>query len=316
MKYLIFLATMVFSYTSFGQTKEEYYEKASALFDKNDFKKAIVEIDKFLLIDSTDLNSLLLKANVLFKLKDYQNSFNLFTDIIKLYPTNTTALNQRGLLLQTVQEFDAAIEDYTMGLKLTNADSVKRGLYLNRGAAKIGVRNFQGAYDDFIRAYKIDSLDIGILNNLATVCDEVGKGEETLKYLYKILSIDSSFIGAYINIGFKYQEDGDYIKAIQYFSKAIQLKPNEPLAYSNRSFNYLKTGNLKAALVDVNKSLLLYPENSFAFKNRALIYIEMRQPKKACSDLSKAIELGFTTMYGQEAEELMAKYCNKKESKL
>lgn len=70
-----------------------------------------------------------------------------------------------------------------------------------------------------MRAYQIDSLDLSVLTNLATVCDEVGKGELTLKYLHKVLELDSTFISAWGNIGFKYQQMGNYNKAITYFNK-------------------------------------------------------------------------------------------------
>lgn len=297
---------------SFAQTPPEFYKKASDLYDKEDYQNALTQINKALATDSLNLDYLLTKANSLLRLKDYKTSFNVFSKAIYFHPTSVIALNQRGLLLQTIQEFEYAIQDYNTALALPDIDSFKISLYINRGASKIGMRDFLGAYDDFILANKIDSLDIGVLNNLATVCDEVGRGNETLKYLFKILAIDSSFIGTYVNIGFKYQEDGDYKKAIEYFTKAIKLDPKEPLAYSNRSFNYLKTGDLNAALADVNKSIELYPANSFAFKNRALIYIAMKKIDKACSDLDEAINLGFTKMYGAEVEDLKYKHCKSK----
>ena len=312
MKYFFIFIGILFSTGAFAQSNAELYNRASILFDKGDYKSAIVHIDKALRKDSTELNYLLLKANSLFLLKDYQRSFNLFSDIIEMYPSNTVPLNQRGLLLRTIQKFDESIEDFTDALKLTKNDSIRNSLYINRGASKIGIRDYDGAYKDFMKAYKIDSLNIGTLNNIATVCDEVGKGDETLSYLFKIIKINPKFSGAYVNIGFKYQQDSDYVKAIEYFTKAIKLSPKEPLAYSNRSFNYLKVGNLKAALADVNKSIELYPENSFAFKNRALIYLALRKTNNACSDLDKAIDLGFNISYGAEATDLLAKYCVKK----
>lgn len=304
----LFVALVSFS-ISFAQTGEAFYKKANEYYDKGDFKNTIIQADQALRTDTSNINYLLIKANSLLNLKEYQKAFDVFTKTLLLHPTSLVALNQRGLLLRTVQEFEAAIEDFNTALALPGIDSFRLSLYINRGAAKIGIRNFQGAYDDFMLAYKIDSLDIGTLNNLATVCDEVGRGNETLKYLFKILALDSTFIGTYVNIGFKYQEDGNYKKAVDYFTKAVQLDPNEPLAYSNRSFNRMKLGDLPGALTDVNKSIDLYPTNSYAFKNRALIYIAMKKNEKACADLAEASRLGFTQMYGPEVDELKTKHC-------
>jgi tetratricopeptide (TPR) repeat protein len=312
MRSFLLVIAILFVAISFAQTPAEFYKKADEFYEKEDYQNALTQINKALVSDSLNLDYLLTKANSLLRLKDYKASFNVFSKAIYYHPTSAVALNQRGLLLQTIQEFEYAIQDYNTALTISNIDSIKLSLYINRGASKIGIREFQGAYDDFTLAYKIDSLNIGVLNNLATVCDEVGRGKETLKYLFKILAIDSSFIGTYVNIGFKYQEDGDHKKAIEYFTKAISMDPEEPLAYSNRSFNYLKTGDLKAALADVDKSIQLYPANSFAFKNRALIYIALKKIDKACADLDEAISLGFTKMYGREVEDLKYKHCKSK----
>jgi hypothetical protein len=60
------------------------------------------------------------------------------------------------------------------------------------------------------KAYLIDSIDTGTLNNLAAISDEVGKGDETLKYLFRVLELNPRFYQAYGNIGFKYQQMGNH----------------------------------------------------------------------------------------------------------
>ena len=56
------------------------------------------------------------------------------------------------------------------------------------------------------------------------VCDEVGRADETLVYLNRIIELDSTYIAAYVNIGFKYQLMGNHEKAIKYFVN----KPYKP----------------------------------------------------------------------------------------
>jgi tetratricopeptide (TPR) repeat protein len=306
------LLTLFFTFSMLfcaAQTKEEFIKKAAAFAEKKDFENSLKQVDMALALDSTNEKYLLLKANNHVKLKQFQEAFNSYSKLITLYPTNVIAISERAVMLSSIQEYEYALQDFDKALGFYNPDSLNLMLYVNRGATKISIRDFKGAYDDFMAAYKIDSMDIGTLNNLATVCDEVGKGDQTLKYLHKILSIDSSFVGTYVNIGFKYQEMGNYKKAIQYFDKAISMDANEPLSYSNRSYNRLKLGDLKGAMTDIEKSIELYPANSYAFRNRALIYIEQKKIKEACADLAKATELGFTRMYGDEVDKLTAKYC-------
>jgi tetratricopeptide (TPR) repeat protein len=309
---LLFLLTvfvvLLFSNVT-AQSKDPHYQKASDLYDKADYSNSLKEVNAALLSDSTNSQFLFLKANTLDKLKRFQEAFNTYSMLVRLYPKNSMARSQRGILLTTIQEPEFAIQDFTEALSYEDKDTLKITLYLNRGAAKINIRDFQGAYDDFIAAYTIDSVNIGVLNNLATVCDEVGKGDKTLSYLYKMIKIDSTFIGAYVNIGFKLQEMGDYKQAISFFDKALVLDPKEPLSYNNRAFNKYKLGDLPGALNDVNLSIKLYPSNSYAFRNRALILIAQKKIGDACTDIKEALRMGFTKMYGDEVEQLEVKYC-------
>lgn len=293
----------------FSQTSSEIYKNASDEYDKKNYAKALSLLTAAIKKDPAHVDCILLKADVLTRLNRHQEAFDAYSEAIALSPKNIRAYNNRGLLLQSIQETEFSIRDFTAALGFASTDSMRFLLLLNRGASKINIRDYQGAYDDFTKAYQIDSLEIGLLNNLAAVCDEVGKGDKTLYYLKKILTIDSTFLGAYVNIGFKYQEMGDHKTAIEYFNKAIALEPNDGLAYSNKAFNEYKLGDLKNALSDINQSLKLYPTNSYAFRNRALIYIAKNDISKACDDINKAIELGFGKMYGDEVDKLRDKYC-------
>jgi len=307
----ILLAALIYATNILCQTKDSYYQIASEAYDQRNYEKALNNINNALKTEDTNLDFLLLKGNSLEKLEKYQEAFDIYSEAIRLHPKESISYNQRGLLLQKIQETEFSIRDFTTALSFEKQDSIKMTLFINRGASKINIQNFQGAYDDFISAYYIDSLNIGVLNNLASVCDEVGKGNMTLHYLKKILLIDSTFIGAYVNIGFKYQEMSDYATAISYFDKAISIDPKDALAYSNKAYNEYKLGDLKKALADINKSIKIYPANSYAYRNRALIFIANKEISKACNDLDKALELGFSKMYGDEVNKMRTELCNK-----
>lgn len=312
MKKTIWLFLSMFFYQAivFGQTAEKLYEQASDFYDKEEFAKAFTLVNEALKKSPGNSKYLLLKGNIYSMTSQYQEAYDTYTAGIQRDSSNAYLYNQRGLLLQRVRQPENAIIDYSAALKLRNSDTMKVSLFLNRGASKIDIRDFQGAYDDFMEALKLDSLNIGTLNNLAAVCDEVGKGELTLMYLNKILKIDSTFIGAYGNIGFKYQEMGDYKTAIRYFNKVLEMAPDEPLGYSNRAFNKYKLGELESALSDINKAISLYPANSYAYWTRALIFLAMNEKVMACRDIEEALRKGYTKMYGDAVELLKKQNCS------
>jgi len=250
------------------------------------------------------------KSDQLLEKKKYDEAMKVLTEGINKMPDSAVLYDMRGSLLEAFRMYNEAIRDFSRGLEKSKDDKMKSHFLANRGGSKFKVRDFEGSYRDSKEAYKLDSTNINALNNLAVVCDEAHKPEETLIYLYKIIEIDSMNSIAYMNIGFKYQLMNEHKKAIGFFDKALELNPKESYAYNNRSFSKLKTNDLKGALKDVNQSIKLNPVNSYAYKNRALIYIEEQKWKEACADLTKANELGYIKQYGKEVNELITKYCN------
>jgi tetratricopeptide (TPR) repeat protein len=294
-----------------AQSADDFYKLAEKYQSEKKCVSAITEIDKAIWLDSTKWEYYNIKADCLSKLGQHQEAFLVYTRGINVNPKEMYLYSNRGNLLLSLGKFDHAIQDFTTALQLSKDDTTKLTSYTNRAAAKISKRDFNGAYDDLMSAYKIDSTEIATLTNLGAVCDEVGRGDETLKYLLKAVEVDPNFLGAYGNIGFKYQEMGQYKKAIEYFNKVLEFDPNEPLGYSNRAYNRLKLEDTKGAMEDINKSIKIYPANSYAYKVRALVYIEMKDYNKACVDLQIALDKGFTVSYGDDVVNLRKKYCDK-----
>ena len=298
------------SILALGQTADESYMKAINKGKEGNFKAALKEIEKALTLDSLNTDFLNIKGYYLYELNQYQKAYNTYSRAIKV-DGNAQSYAGRGRTLETVSEFKLAIEDYTKAINYAENDTIKYMELSNRAAAKMKIRDFQGAYKDLIYAYSFDSTSLGILTNLGAVCDEIGKGEETLYYLLKAIEVDSLFYPAYGNIGFKYQEMGEHTKAIEYFNKVLEFNPNEPLGYSNRSYNLYKLGDLKSAHKDIDKSLKLYPSNSYAHRIKALIYLEEGKEQKACEAIQTALDYGFTQQYGDEVIRLQNEHCKK-----
>lgn len=250
------------------------------------------------------------EAHHLIEKKKYEEAVKVLTTGINEFPDSARLYDTRGTLLEAFRMYNEAIRDFSKGIEKSSDDKMKAHFLSNRGGSKYKVRDFEGSYKDLKEALRLDSTNIAALNNIAVVCDEVNRPDETLIYLYKIIEIDSLNSYAYMNMGFKYQTMNEHEKAIGFFDKSLELNPKEPFAYNNRAFSKLKLHDLKGAMKDVNQSLKLNPGNSYAYKNRALIYIEEKKYKDACADLTKANELGYTKQYGKEVNELISKYCN------
>jgi len=249
------------------------------------------------------------EADKLIQKQDYEAAFIKLSTAINTMPDSLLLYDMRGTMLEALGLYSEAIHDFTSGIEKAENSKFKSHLLANRGGTKSRLRDFQGSYKDLTKAMELDPDNLDALNNLATVCDEMGKPAETLKYLNQIIEIDPTYVPAYVNLGFAFQAMDKHKEAIVNFDKAVELAPEEPLAYSNRSFSKLKINDLKGAMEDINKSIEFFPTNSYAYKIRALINVANGSIEAVCKDLNQAEELGYTQQYGEEVQELKAKHC-------
>ncbi|HPB02461.1 MAG TPA: tetratricopeptide repeat protein [Bacteroidales bacterium] len=309
MKLASTLVLSLFFLIANSQTADEYYEKAVNSVNSNHYSAGLRLIDKAISLDADKADYYIIKAVCYHNLEKYDEALETYDTAMQLFPDSAFLYSLRGVQLQSMRIFDKALANHNIAIKLAKDDSLSIMCYVNRSACYMATRNFKMAYNDLMSAYAIDSMNLNVLNNLGTVCDELGKDDDVFKYLFKIIEIDSTYYGAYINVGFKYQQMGLYDKSLVYFDKAIVYEDDEPLLYSNRSYSRLMTGDLKGAMQDIEKSIKMYPGNSYAYRNRALIYIAQEKFEEACEDLQTALNNGFTEMYGDEVLTLQSKYC-------
>ncbi|MFT5822528.1 MAG: tetratricopeptide (TPR) repeat protein [Crocinitomix sp.] len=294
---------------SFAQTEDQKMLEVYALSNEGKLKKAIKICDEIIQQNPNYTLSYINKSFLYRQLGEYEEALLALDEGLQENTKSANLYHERGIIYQSFSAEEMALRDYTLGIKFAENDSVINSIKITRSTLSMQTREFDKAYATLLECYAFDSTNKATLNNLATVCDEVGRADETLGYLLKVIEIDSAFIPGYVNIGFMYQTQKEYEKSIPYFDKALELNPTEAFSFNNRAYSKLMMGNLVGALKDVNRSLELYPGNAYAYRNRALIYIEKNKMKKACEDLQLAITWGFTDMYGNEVDKLIRKHC-------
>lgn len=310
-KNYLFLVFILFALPAISQTSEELVEQAGDAIDKGELKQALQLVNKAIEIDGKNAYAYSRRGEIYLQMRHLTEAFGDYDKAIRLDPENALMYNCRAIAYYTIQHPDEAIMDYNDAIKYAKNDSLKYMIMSNRGNSKAMMRDFRGAYDDYSAVLAFDSTSIAALTNIAAVCDEIGRGDETIGYLQRVIKLDPMFVGGYGNLGFKYSEMGRYEDAIKMFDKVIELSPEDALGYNNRGYARMMLNDLKGAMKDINYSLKKYPENSYAYRNRALLYLRKGKESLTCEDISKAISLGFTDMYGSEMIELKQKHCIK-----
>ncbi len=310
MKKLLLIVFLSFNYfCSFSQTAKELIDTGDDFISNKKYDSALLALNKAWKLDSTIYAIYIARGLAFSGLKNWEESYLEYTKGINKYPDSAYGYHLRALLFSTTGYIEEAIADNTKALELVDEDSMRLSLFINRGVAYMQKRDYQKAYEDYSRAFLLDTNHIATINNIATVLDELGRVEEAIGYLKKIILLDSTFIGSYVNLGFQFTKLGRYQEAIEFFGKALTIEKDEPLTLNNRGLARYHLKDYIGALDDINKSLNTYPSNSYAYKNRALVYLAMKEKDKACADIKTAIDKGFTEMYGNEILDLQKANC-------
>ncbi len=187
------------------------------------YKDAISDFSKAIKEQPTDTAALggMIKACLLNDdLKEAQKHID---NAIKTYPQNAEFLLRRGILNNKKGQFDKAVEDFTAVLAMNTTSDIQVQVYLNLGASKLILEEFNTALENYNKALELSPRNPSIFN-------------------YR----------GYTNYKLNYFAD-----AINDYNNAIDLDPNNATSYYNRGMAYFKSSEKAKACVDFHKSCSL-----------------------------------------------------------
>ncbi len=122
MKNLFLLAVLLVSYTSFGQTAEEYFELGTLEESKNNYEAAIKAFSNALKIDTEYTEAYYMRAKLLYDEDQYQDAIKDLDKAILLKPNPVEfymeLLKLRGNIHLKVKDKDKACKDFIEASKL------------------------------------------------------------------------------------------------------------------------------------------------------------------------------------------------------
>jgi len=184
--------------------------------------------------------------------------------------------------------------------------------HFKNGLAKYNLEDFYGAIKDLDKAINLKNDHTEAYYCRAICYINTDDPDKAITDFDKVIELDPAYEDAYLNRAFYIKDKkGDYKGSIEDYNKYIKLnkKGDNSYALNNRGFAKYKLGELSEALEDIDQSIILNPQNSFAFKNKALVLLAMDSLDLACESLQKSNDLGFTTKFGNEVEDLINQYC-------
>ncbi len=153
----------------------------------------------------------------------WENSETLWTEVIRKYPSDFLAYNNRAGYYAGIGKYQLAIADFSFALEL-QPKAVQ--VYKDRGFLFLEIGNFSNAFSDFNKVVSINPYDSYAYANRGLALLNMKRYEEALKDFNLSLNLDDNNPIVYFNRGLANGLRGDYGQAVADFDHCLSIDSN------------------------------------------------------------------------------------------
>jgi len=275
-EYFNYVEKLVKDYSSVYSFRGECY------FSKKEYIKAIDDVIKALSIDGDD------KAFYLM----VELSKHAKTELITKLKVELTKSKDSsfwpfciGVAYETTDNYKEAISYYIKSNDIENSPDVTYRI----GRCFEDMGEYEKALDYINFTLQIDSTDNSFVFTKADLLYEIGKTDEAISELDKVISSKPEFYYCYYRRGFYKDNNNDTDGAIEDYTTSIVLEPSYAYAYLGRADKYKQRGEKELAESDYKKVIELdtIPDNDACAQ---YAYFELGDTLKAKDFMLKVIE--------------------------
>lgn len=196
-------------------------------------------------------------ADVQLKLKKYDPSIQTVKRILERQPTNDLAFFLLGQNYKYKGDTLQALKSFQTAVDF-NADYLLAYQELALLCDAMGRDELAIQYFD--NSIRIDSTDAITLFNRANFHRERLQDSEALFWYKKAIAADRNYYAPYFNVGIIYLEYDSLDKAQRYFDLATKMEPTFAMGYYYRGLTHQQRGDLTAAARDYEQALAFDPD--------------------------------------------------------
>lgn len=291
-------------------------------WDKMDVDKALQEIDKedntnesmSTESDSGDDDGILIdknraltekeKGNNYFRAGKYDEAVQCYTKGMNADPYNAVLPTNRASTFFRLKKYAVAESDCNLAIAL---DRNYLKAYARRGAARLALKNLQGAKEDYEKVLELDPNNFEATNELRKInCElqasgisqeqknEVKKNEIVLseedKKAIETQKLKQQAI-VQKDLGNAYFKEGKYEAAIECYTQGITADSTNALLPANRAMAYLKIQKYMEAEEDCTQALALDTTYGKAYARRGTARVMLGKLKEAKEDFEMVLKL-------------------------
>ena len=231
----------------------------------------------------------ILAVNTVQRVKVWENSETLFTDVLNKYPKVAVAYNNIGKYYREHNQYEKAIASYTKALAI---DTKGFKTYNNRGKALFDTGKTGEALTDFDTCLSLNPDYVEALSNRGAALASMYKYSEALTDLDKAIKLEPTNTNAYSNRSLVFYYTKEYEKAIRDITMYLKYSPDDADIINIRALCYAQLKQNDKAIVDYNRSIELKPKEGIFYQNRSFFYNFNGDKPHALEDILKAQQFG------------------------
>ena len=295
MRYLITLTVYVIFGTSvICQTQDEVKKvfHKGYYYLSVDNEKAVEYLSQCIEMDSTFEDAYFHRGISYFKgglykkaLYDFDRAFELDPDLHIIWMYKGFTYRNMGLLEEALSSFSQYITN--------NPTDTTAYSYILRGKMKYELGDFNGAIEDYDMAVKLKPIEEKYHYYRFVALYEAKQYKKALKSASKLIETTPDFYGYYFYKGNVYHDLGHYDSAVFMYNVAIIKNYQNSDSYFYRALSYQAEKKYKKALEDYNTAIVLNDEDGYYFSERGNCKYEMGNKTGACEDWDIAGNLGY-----------------------
>lgn len=224
------------------------------------------------------------------RMKVWQNSETLWTDVIEKYPNTPLPYNNLGHYLRRQNQPERALANYNKAISI---EPGKAQPYNNRGRIYFDRGEMDKALADYNKCIELEPNHVNALANRGAAFGMKQEWENALKDLNKALELEPFHSNALSNRAFVWFQMQEYEKSIEDFSKYLTVEPNDADVINTIGLCWFRLKNYNKALEEFNRSIRLDASKGAYFLNRSLVFNATGDKANALSDAELAMQLGF-----------------------
>jgi tetratricopeptide (TPR) repeat protein len=185
---------------------------------------------------------------------------------LNIDPKAAFAYYNRGIILQTLKRFAAALASYDAAIAL---DPDYAEAFCNRGNTLAELKRLDESLASFDRAIALKPRYAQALANRATVLERLERWREARASLESAIACAPHFAEAHYNLANILRQRGELEQAVAHYERALAIVPNFAEAHNNLGVALNDVGKFEQAVRRYERALAIMPDFAEAHFNLA-----------------------------------------------